>query len=83
MEVETTTTSGARYVARVAAPYDPGYEGTAVLLGESTLALAFDDDLPDAAGVLTPMAGIGPGLARRLRAHRFEVGVRRLDTNAR
>ena len=78
VEVVTTTTTGARYAATVAAPYDPGYAGTAVLFGESALALALDD-LPDAAGVLTPMTGIGLGLARRLRAHAFEVGVRRLD----
>ena len=77
VEVETTTTTGARYVATVAAPYDPGYDGTAVMLGESALALA-GDALPDAAGVLTPSTGIGPGLAERLRAHRFEVGVQRL-----
>ena len=76
VEVRTTATSGARYAARVAAPYDPGYDGTAVMLGESALALALDD-LPDAAGVLTPMTGIGTGLADRLRAHRFEVDVRR------
>ncbi|HEY0240326.1 MAG TPA: saccharopine dehydrogenase NADP-binding domain-containing protein [Friedmanniella sp.] len=81
LEVRTVTTTGARYAATVAAPYDPGYDGTAVLLGESALALAFDD-LPDAAGVLTPMTGIGVGLADRLRAHGFEVGVRRLDSNA-
>ena len=74
VEVRTTTTTGARYAATVAAPYDPGYDGTAVLLGESALALAFDD-LPDAAGVLTPMTGIGTGLADRLRPHRFEVAV--------
>ena len=78
LEVRTTTTSGARYAATVAAPYDPGYDGTAILLGESGLALAFDRDLPDAAGVLTPMTGIGPGLAERLRAYEFEIGVRRL-----
>ena len=77
VEVETTTTTGARYAARVAAPYDPGYDGTAVLLGECGLALALDA-LPDAAGVLTPMTGVGPGLADRLRTHGFEVGVRRL-----
>jgi len=76
VEVETTTTTGARYVATVAAPYDPGYDGTAVMLGEAALALALDD-LPEAAGVLTPMTGVGPQLAERLRAHRFEVGVRR------
>lgn len=78
LEVETTTTTGARYAASVAAPYDPGYDGTAVLFGESALALAFDRDLPDAAGVLTPMTGIGLGLADRLREHGFEIGVRRL-----
>lgn len=77
VEVITTTTTGARYGATVAAPYDPGYEGTAVLLGESALALALDP-LPEAAGVLTPMTGIGPALAERLRDHRFEVDVRRL-----
>ncbi|SEQ15145.1 saccharopine dehydrogenase family protein [Microlunatus flavus] len=76
LEIRTTATSGARWTARVAAPYDPGYDGTAVLLGESALALA-GDDLPDAAGVLTPTTGIGPGLADRLRAHRFEVDVSR------
>ena len=78
LEVLTTTTTGARYSAIVAAAYDPGYDGTAVMLGESALALALDDDLPDAAGVLTPMTGIGLGLADRLRAYGFEIGVRRL-----
>ena len=77
VEVRTTTTTGARYVATVAAPYDPGYDGTAVMLGESALALALDP-LPQAAGVLTPTTGIGPGLADRLRAHRFGVDVRRV-----
>ena len=77
VEVETTTTTGARYVATVAAPYDPGYDGTAVMLGESALALA-SDPLPEAAGVLTPTTGVGTGLAARLRDHRFEVGVRRV-----
>ena len=77
VEVVTTTTSGARYAATVAAPYDPGYEGTAVLFGESALALALDP-LPEAAGVLTPMTGIGTRLADRLRAHEVEVGVKRL-----
>ena len=76
VEVVTTTTTGARYRATVAAPYDPGYGGTAVLLGESALALVYDD-LPEGAGVLTPMTGIGPGLADRLRAHGVEVSVGR------
>ena len=37
------------------------------MLGEAGLALALDD-LPPAAGVLTPATGIGAGLADRLRA---------------
>ena len=55
MEVTAEATNGARYRTTVAAPYDPGYSGTAVMLGQAALALVEDvDDLPDAAGVLTP-----------------------------
>ena len=43
-ETYTTTTSGARYVATMAQRGDPGYKATAVLLGESGLALALDRD---------------------------------------
>ena len=71
-EIETTTTTGARYRTTVAADEDPGYSGTAIMLGQSALALAFDGDtLPDAAGVLTPATGIGQPLVDRLRAHGF------------
>ena len=35
MEIQTTTSTGARYVARVAAKGDPGYKATAVMMGES------------------------------------------------
>ena len=63
---------GARYRTTVAADEDPGYSGTAIMLGQSALALAFDGDtLPDAAGVLTPATGIGQPLVDRLRAHGF------------
>lgn len=55
-----------------AAPYDPGYGGTAVMLGESALSLAFDD-LQSPGGVLTPMSAMGAHLAERLRRHRFTV----------
>jgi short subunit dehydrogenase-like uncharacterized protein len=47
-----------------------------VMLGEAALALALDgDQLPDAAGVLTPSTGIGPRLTERLGAagHSYTV----------
>lgn len=79
MEVEATTTTGTRYVTRVAAEKDPGYTGTAVMLGESALALAMDDAaLPDRAGVLTPpAAGLGEALVERLRTQGFTLTTRR------
>ncbi|MGL5860226.1 MAG: enoyl-ACP reductase, partial [Phycicoccus sp.] len=50
------------------------YTGTAVMFGQSALALALDEDrLPTAAGVLTPATGIGTPLVERLRTHRFTV----------
>ena len=55
VETYTTTTSGARYVARMEQQGDPGYKATSVLLGECGLALALDrDKLSDLRGVLTP-----------------------------
>jgi short subunit dehydrogenase-like uncharacterized protein len=57
---------------RVAAPYDPGYGGTGVMLAESALSLALDD-LPDRSGVLTPMVAMGEHLAERLRGQRFTL----------
>ena len=44
------------------------------MLGESALCLALDD-LPDAAGVLTPASAMGRGLADRLIAagHSYRV----------
>jgi short subunit dehydrogenase-like uncharacterized protein len=68
LEVHTRTSSGVRYVARVAAQGDPGYASTSVMLGESALCLALDHDLPDASGVLTPATAMGIALAERLRA---------------
>ncbi|MBM6405374.1 saccharopine dehydrogenase NADP-binding domain-containing protein [Phycicoccus sp. CSK15P-2] len=79
MEVTAEATNGARYRAVVDAPYDPGYSGTAVMLGQAVLALAEGDDgLPDTAGVLTPAAAIGMPLVHRLRAHGFTLDVERL-----
>ena len=74
MEVTAQATNGARYRTTVAAPYDPGYSGTAVMLGQAALCLVQDGDrLPDAAGVLTPATALGAPLVDRLRAHRFTL----------
>ncbi|HET7399479.1 MAG TPA: saccharopine dehydrogenase NADP-binding domain-containing protein [Intrasporangium sp.] len=78
MEIETTTTSGARYLARVGADYDPGYDGTAVMLGQSALCLARDGAAtPARAGVLTPATAMGEPLVARLRAQGFTFEVSR------
>lgn len=72
MELTATTESGATLTGEVAGKGDPGYAGTAVMFGESALALALDGDkLPDAAGVLTPATGIGDALTERLRLRGF------------
>lgn len=66
---------GTRVVTRVAGG-DPGYDETARMLGEATLAMAQDEDLPDVAGVITPATAFeGGALQRRLEKQgmRFEV----------
>ena len=71
IETYTTTTSGARYVARMEQQGDPGYKATSVLLGECGLALAFDrDKLSDLRGVLTPAAAMGDALLARFAGRR-------------
>ena len=76
----TTTTTGKRYMATVAAKGDPGYKATAMLLGESALTLALDrDKLPDLLGVLTPIAAMGDALIDRLRAAGVTLEVTQLD----
>lgn len=68
IDTHAKTTGGADLVCRIEAQGDPGYKATAVMLGESALALALDEDrLPDAAGVLTPATAIGSVLTERLR----------------
>ncbi|MFO0664181.1 MAG: saccharopine dehydrogenase NADP-binding domain-containing protein [Polyangiaceae bacterium] len=59
---------------RVEGDQDPGYGDTAKMLGESALALAYDD-LPENYGVVTPAYAMGDALAARLRAAgiRFEL----------
>ncbi|MEU4239599.1 saccharopine dehydrogenase NADP-binding domain-containing protein [Actinoplanes sp. NPDC026619] len=79
MDLFTTTTTGERYTARVKAKGDPGYAATAIMLGESALALAHDrDDLPRSeGGVLTPATAIGDALVTRLRAAGMEITARK------
>lgn len=76
MEVTAGTESGVRYRTTVAADLDPGYEGTAVMLGQSALALAAGEGT--GAGVLTPATGLGRALVRRLRDHGFTLQTQRL-----
>lgn len=78
VDVYATTGSGARYAARFRAQGDPGYQATAVMLGQSALALALDRDaLPGSeGGVLTPATGIGDALVARLRAAGIEISAR-------
>jgi short subunit dehydrogenase-like uncharacterized protein len=54
-------------LATVSDRRDPGYSSTAVMLGESALALARDAGT-GRAGVLTPTSAIGASLIDRLRA---------------
>jgi short subunit dehydrogenase-like uncharacterized protein len=78
IEIHARTSSGARYVCRVAAQGDPGYAATSVMLGESALCLALDGDhLPSRAGVLTPATAMGTALVDRLRAAGFKFETAR------
>ena len=77
IEVHGTTAGGRRVISTVAAQGDPGYAATAVMLGQSALALALGGtSLPDASGVLTPATGIGQVLVDRLVARGFDISVR-------
>jgi short subunit dehydrogenase-like uncharacterized protein len=78
IEIGTRTSTGARYTCKVEAQGDPGYAATAVMLGESALALALDGDrLPPRTGVLTPATGVGMTLVERLREQRFTFDAAR------
>ncbi len=69
IQVHTRTATGTRYVAAVEAQGDPGYAATSVMLSQSALCLALDqDELPGLAGVLTPATAMGAPLIGRLRA---------------
>jgi short subunit dehydrogenase-like uncharacterized protein len=80
MEIHTRTSAGRRYLARVAAQGDPGYEATSVMMGEAALALATDRDRrPGRAGVLTPATALGTVLTDRLRAAGMTFEATRVD----
>lgn len=75
-QVTARTEDGQRYQAIAAGPGDPGYAATAVMAGETALALALDGDrLPPAKGSLTPATALGNVLIERLRAagHTYQV----------
>lgn len=75
-QVTARTEDGQRYQAIAAGPGDPGYAATAVMAGETALALALDGDrLPTAKGSLTPATALGNVLIQRLRAagHTYQV----------
>jgi short subunit dehydrogenase-like uncharacterized protein len=74
--IHAGTSSGARYVARVAAQGDPGYAATSMMLGEAAMSLA-RDDLPARGGVLTPATAMGVQLVSRLRAAGMKLDVAR------
>jgi short subunit dehydrogenase-like uncharacterized protein len=78
VDLFTTTSTGARYTARVKAQGDPGYSATAVMIGEAALALVLDRaKLPaSGGGVLTPATGIGDALVERLRMAGMEISAR-------
>jgi short subunit dehydrogenase-like uncharacterized protein len=62
--------------AEIGADRDPGYGGTARMLGESAMCLVEDDtDSPLSGGVLTPVSAIGDPLAERLRAVGFTASA--------
>lgn len=78
VETYTTTTTGARYMATFGQNCD-AYQGTAVMLAESGLALALDRDrLSGLRGVLTPAAAMGDALLARLAAAGVATGTTRL-----
>jgi short subunit dehydrogenase-like uncharacterized protein len=67
IETYCRTADGGRYLATMQQRGDPGYTATALMFGESALALALDRDrLPQLHGVLTPAAAMGDVLAERL-----------------
>src|ERR1700761_1161717 len=80
MEIHTRTSAGRDYRGTGAAQGDPGYQATAVMMGEAVLALVVDRDrLPGRAGVLTPATALGTVLTDRLRAAGMTFAAERVD----
>jgi short subunit dehydrogenase-like uncharacterized protein len=77
MRIYSKTSTGAMYVATVAAKGDPGYAATSVMLGESVLSLA-TDSLSPRGGVLTPAIAMGNHLSQRLITQGFEMSIARI-----
>lgn len=75
----STAVSGAHYRAEFVMNGDPGYAATAVILGESALAMAFDRDRLGPPGVVTPSVAMGGVLTDRLRAAGARISVTRID----
>ena len=73
-------TNGARYRTTVAAPYDPGYSGTAVMLGPGSAqpSSRTATGCPMPRGCSRPRRPSGAPLVDRLRAHRFTLETERL-----
>jgi short subunit dehydrogenase-like uncharacterized protein len=79
IQIHARTTAGAPYLGTIEAQGDPGYAATSVMLGETALCLALDNDqLPDRAGVLTPATAMGAALAARLRAAGHTLATRQI-----
>ncbi|GAA3603022.1 trans-acting enoyl reductase family protein [Marihabitans asiaticum] len=70
LEIVAETTSGQTVRTTVAAPYDPGYNGTAIMLGQSALCLAADEARGEG-GVLTTAVAMAEPLIERLRGFDF------------
>jgi short subunit dehydrogenase-like uncharacterized protein len=78
IELHAETPDGRRYRSTVAAQGDPGYNATAMMMGETALCLGLDSDrLPDRAGILTPASGIGQPLVERLRGAGMTLEIER------
>ncbi|WP_434417895.1 saccharopine dehydrogenase family protein [Nannocystis pusilla] len=67
VEIHARSAAGKTLTGVVGGSHDPGYGGTAIMLGEAALSLA-QDDLPSSGGVLTPAVAMGEKLIERLRA---------------
>ena len=61
---------------RVSCKSDPGYSGTALMIAESAVCLALDEELlPQNFGILTPATTMGDTLINRLKkaGMKFEI----------